>query len=474
MPVVASRIRRLVIVVSAAALAVGLTSALTGGDGRPAAAAASRPNLVVFLTDDQRATDTLQVMPQTRSLFAAGGTTFVNAFDATPLCCPARAALYSGRYSHNNGVRVNLDAPLLDQRSTVQRQLQQAGYRTGYVGKFLNNWALATPPPYFDRWATLRDGYVNPMVNLNGTVKRINGYTTDILTAQATTMMKAFAAEGRPWLIVIAPDAPHHPYVPPARYATAPVPPWAGNPAVTEADRSDKPPWVRSLAFTAAQAEQVRVPQLRTLMAVDDLVGSVEGTVTALGQAANTLSVYTTDNGYVWADHKAGGDYGTAGQKRYPYTPSIGVPLLLRWPGHVTAGRTDARLVANVDIAPTLLAAAGVTPDPAYPMDGRSLLGSQARSRLLLEYWNDQGAPRIPSWKSVRTSAYQYVEYYTGSSDETLVSFREYYDLVADPWQLVNLLKDGKPGNDPDVASLSAQLWDLQDCRGTTGPDGCP
>ena len=148
------------------------------------------------------------------------------------------------------------------------------------------------------------------------------------------------------------------------------------------------------------------------------------------------------------------------------------VPLLLRWPGGERAGATSRRLAGTVDIAPTVLDAAGVAADPAKPpLDGRSLLRSRKRNRVLLEYWRE-GNRMYPTWASTRTRSFQYVEYYR--DDRQTVTFREYYDLRRDPWQLRNLLRDGNPANDPRIAPLAARLAADRGCTGTAAPSACP
>ena len=152
----------------------------------------------------------------------------------------------------------------------------------------------------------------------------------------------------------------------------------------------------------------------------------------------NTLAFFMSDNGFMWGEH--GHLF-----KRTPYESSVKVPLLMRWPGQVEKGAVDRRLVANIDVAPTILEAAGIEPMPERPMDGRSLLGTEERERLVLEYWAE-GGRNIPTWFSTRTKDFQYIRYEDRFGD---VLFREYYDLARDPWQRRNLLGDGDPTNDP-------------------------
>jgi arylsulfatase A-like enzyme len=171
-----------------------------------------------------------------------------------------------------------------------------------------------------------------------------------------------------------------------------------------------------------------------------------------------------SDNGYEWGEHRL------ADIKFVPYSESVRVPFFARWPGHLAAGTTDNRLVANIDIKPTVLAAAGIAADPAYPMDGRSLLSAGGRSRLLTEYFYDEfNSSDIQSWAATRTRTYQYVENYN-QPELNGGTFREYYDLVNDPWMLTNLYRDGNPSNDPPIGPLSSTLAADRQCSGVNCP----
>ena len=139
--------------------------------------------------------------------------------------------------------------------------------------------------------------------------------------------------------------------------------------------------------------------------------------------------------------------------------------MIMRWTGHLPAGTTDGRRAANIDIAPTIMEAAGIAIPERFPMDGRSLLQPWQRRVVLTEFQRVRVAV-APTWASLRTGRYHYVEYYRQGS----VTFREYYRLRRDPWELENLLHDGDPANDPDVAALHRRLAALRDCQGA----GCP
>ena len=423
----------------------------------PAGAQEARPNVLVIATDDQRASGTFGVMPDLRSWLIGGGTRYTAAYSSTPLCCPSRATLFSGRYAHNHHVRTNEDALELDQSATVQRYLREAGYRTAIFGKFMNSWPLADPPPHFDAWATFsRNGaYVDRTWNVGGELRTIATYSTRYVSDRAVGFIRAReATDDQPWLLFLTPQAPHLPATAERAYRDAPVPTWQRTPAMREKDRSDKPPYVQARTISVDSVRAIRLAQLRSLMSVDDMVGRVMRVLEALGEA-NTLVLYLSDNGFHWGEH-------SLSDKRTPYTASIAVPLLARWPGHLTAGVLDRRLASLVDIAPTILEAAGVS--AGHVMDGRSLLQPSKRTELLTEHW--QGP--IPSWASIRTRSSQYVEYY--GDDGVTPVFREYYDLEEDPWQLVNLLGDGNRANDPDLTATKGHLTAAKNCAGP----GCP
>jgi arylsulfatase A-like enzyme len=434
------------------------------------------PNVLIVLTDDQR-TGTLDVMPQTRRWFASGGTTYVNAYATTPLCCPSRATIFTGRYAHNHGVRGNTEAGRLDQRLTLQRYLRDAGYLTGYAGKYLNSWDLARDPPSFDRWTIFDRGYEGRTFNVDGSLRLTDEYSTRFIGEAAESYLREFEAQDeRPWLLFVAVYAPHEPWTPEPQFADAAVPSWDPDPSVEEADLSDKPPAVRSMHFARdgqfdlGDVADIRSQQLRTLLTVDQVVGRLFSLLGELEEGQETLALFMSDNGFLWGDHGLAG-IGLDTGKRYPYTAAVQVPMLLRWPGHIPAGGIDERLVANLDITPTVLDAAGLGDASEIELDGRSLLhpGESWRDELLLESFTDPTYPQAPPWAALRSMTAQYTEWY--AADGQTVVFREYYDLAADPWQLENLLADGISENDPDVAALTTGLASARACSGASN---CP
>jgi arylsulfatase A-like enzyme len=451
-----------------AVAAVALAPPAEGPAGAQSAPDGGRPNVLIIITDDQRI-ESMGPMRKTRAWFRRGGTEYVNAFVTTPLCCPSRASIFSGRYAHNHKVATNADAKELDPKSTLAYYLKQDGYQTAIVGKYLNSWT--GQPSHFEQWHTFenRSGYKNVPFNSNGVIHRVKRYSTDYLSSRARALVRGFESQdAKPWFLVVGTWAPHTPANAEKDYRRTRVGQWAGNPAVFEEDRSDKPLFVQDKEAGFKGGKKLRTRQLRTLKSVDDLVDRLFGTMTASGETNDTLAFFVSDNGIAWAEHGMK-------TKATPYFPAVQVPMLARWPGHLRAGFQEPGLVANVDIAPTVLDAANVEPDPAFPLDGRSLLSPHQRDRLLLEFQGGNNQPGVPTWAATLTAEAQYVEYYDDASGT--VAFREYYDRVNDPFQLTNLLGDPDPSNDPplDVQSmLSLRLARDRQCVGTEGPTACP
>jgi arylsulfatase A-like enzyme len=213
-------------------------------------------------------------------------------------------------------------------------------------------------------------------------------------------------------------------------------------------------------SVSLAEAAKVRTGQLRTLLSVDDLVDRVMRRLQDTGELDHTLVFFLSDNGYAWGEHRHIGKF-------TPYSESIKVPFVVRWPGRLPAGTVDDRMVATIDIKPTVLAAAGVPLRDGDVVDGRSLLGGGRRDRILAEYWQDPAnAPGIHDWAALRTPAWEYVEDDDQPGGGT---FREYYDLVRDPGMDHNLLADADPGNDPPAA-IGVELATARTCKGADCP----
>src|SRR5918992_5453895 len=202
----------------------------------------------------------------------------------------------------------------------------------------------------------------------------------------------------------------------------------------------------------------IRRRQFRTLRSVDDMILRLTRLLRRQREIRRTLIIFTSDNGYLWGEH--GLD-----RKGHPYEASVGAPLIVRWPGHVAGASVDPRFASLVDIAPTIFKAARIE---SVGTDGRSLLGTNRRNRVFMEYWRN-GAFNIPGWRAVRNRIRLYVEYL--GDNRRRVIFREYYRLLRDPWQLKNVLKDGNPDNNPSrrtLTKLHRQLVDFASCAAKT------
>ena len=417
-----------------------------------------RPNILIIITDDQRGGVGRAVMPETRKWFSKRGVRYTNAFATTPLCCPSRASIFSGRYAHNTGVKRNEDALALDHSRTTQAYLQDAGYRTAIFGKFLNR-AGQHAPPYFDEWAICNScskAYIDGRWNINGTERIVSRYVTRFLGDQAISFIDS--SQNHPWLMYVTTPNPHAPYTAEEKYQDAWVPGWSGNPAVFERNKSDKPLYVQSASMSFAKGSRHRAKQFRTLMSVDDMVARIMTKLHTAGELENTLAFFLSDNGFMWAEHGLW-------SKRVPYSQSIRVPMFARWPDHLPVG-VDDRLVANIDIAPTALDAADVRLPDGSVFDGHSLLSAHRRDHMFTEAWLG-GVRKVPTWASLVTLHDQYVEYYDSEGART---FTEYYDLEDDPWQLRNVYRDGVRSNDPDTKVLHDQLLQDSTCAGSTCP----
>ena len=417
-----------------------------------------RPNdIVLILTDDQRY-DLMGYMPLTDAALTAETVRFDQAVVTTSLCCPSRSSILTGQYAHNHGVLTNAlpngGASKFDPSSTVATWLSQAGYRTALLGKYLNDYqrlSPAVPPGWADFEAFVPPEFYNYSLNENGTVTSYGAAPADYSTDVLTTKAEQFISGTNPrqgLFLFLTPYAPHGPATPApvdvGRFSS--IPPWRP-PSFDEADVSDKPAWIQALprltAARIATEDSFRLAQLESLQAVDRMVSRVVAALKQSGRWPHTLLVFSSDNGFSWGEHR------WLHNKICPYEECIRVPLWIRAPG--LAGRHDASVVANIDLAPTIAEWARV-PAPAN-VNGASLLpllhltGSPWRTAILIEHLGDP-IPGIINSQGVRTTSFLYNEYVNGD--------RELYDLVLDPFELANVVND--PAYAATVASLQATL----------------
>jgi N-acetylglucosamine-6-sulfatase len=414
------------------ALLVGFASA--GEASTSGAAATPRLNIVFVLTDDQ-SIESISKMPFVSRY--PNWIEFENAFINDPVCCPSRATIATGLYSHHTRIENNSDRSKFDDSSTVATWLDAAGYRTGLFGKYHLGTHGGPPtyiPPGWDDWVSFPDGaYYNYTLNENGRLVEYGSeprdYSTDVLARKSVDFIKR--ADGTtPFFLYLSTRSPHDGYQPAVRYADRFMDePIVHTPSFNEPDMSDKPSWWRALApRKTPDIDKARHKQYASLLAVDDAVQSIFGTLDAKGLLDKTVVVFMTDNGFAFGEHRWRG-------KACAYEPCVRTPLLVSYPGQ--ASRKVPQLVSNVDIAPTFADLAGAK--PASPVDGRSfapLLTGPAPANwpgeVLLRFKHDASQDTPPSFWAVRTSRYKYIE--TEGTGEV-----ELYDLSTDPDEVQNV-----------------------------------
>jgi len=428
---------------------------------------------MIFVLTDDLDFASAQTMPQIRSQVIEVGTSLENTFVSYPLCCPSRATILTGLYAHNHDVKGN-HLPYGGfqkfrdeghEENTIAARLQGVGYRTGYFGKYLNDYPGDDPtyvPPGWDEWhgaAVERTNYDEYELNENGEVvyygKKAKNYLPDILSNKALEYVRGSTDNTEPFFLYISPPSPHLPASPAKRYRNAfaeEAPPRP--PSFNEEDVSDKPLYIRNRPRLSDEEifgiDNLYQRRLESMLAVDEMVASIIQELEAVGELDNTFLFLTSDNGWEQGEHRL------PREKGYPYEESARVPFFVRGPG-IAAGANTDKLTLNTDFAPTLAEIAGVS----FPADGRSLTSllrgeepSSWRSAVLLEGWGENvsiGLP--PEYKAVRTESHKYVEYANGE--------RELYDLEADPYELENVYESAAPAL---IEDLKTRLDALRSC----------
>lgn len=483
---------------------------------RTVSAQAPQPNIILILTDDQDPQpDLLDSMPNLQSLMVDQGMTFENFFAPVPLCCPARATLLRGQYSHNTQILQNtlpiggfpLFYDLGLENDTFATALDAAGYRTALIGKYLNEYPnqdnLTYVPPGWDEWfvpiTKSAYGSYDYDVNHNGVIVSFGNapedHVSDVITRQALAFITQTltVSPTTPFFVQLSYYAPHSPAIAAPRHlglfpnAQAPR-----TPSFNESDMSDKPAFMQTFPLqTASQIagfDALRRNQLQSMQAVDEGIAAVIQTLQAMGQLDNTYVIFLSDNGLKMGQHRFGISKGA------PYEEDVRVPLIVRGPG-VPAGVVRAELGSLVDIAPTLADLAGATLTVAA--DGRSLAPLLAsdqppavwREVLLLEHWSPPAAvfaashpaseppdpgdvqlrplvfdtadanldPTVPDWTGLRTNDYKYIR--------RVGSARELYDMTRDRYELYSQHVDAAPAF---VNQLNARVAALFACAGDT------
>ena len=445
--------------------------------------AAERPNMVVILIDDLRFDDLgcnghpFSKTPNVDRL-AAEGINFSNAFATTPLCSPSRASFLTGLHSNAHGITDNTDrSPASHKLDTFPRRLHDAGYRTGYVGK----WHMGndnSPRPGFDRWVCLKgQGDSNdPELNIDGRQEKASGYVTDVLAQYAVEFINEPTTDSKPLLLYVAHKALHPQtqqgpdgklsdpaadnFVPAERhrnlYAEDPLPrrPNYGKPPVRQPALEQQIPGLKPLGPETVSSDRSIKDRLRMLAAVDESTGAIVDALRKAGRLDDTLIVVTSDHGYFYGEH------GLSTERRLAYEESIRIPLIVRYPALVKSARGAAQTVLSVDLAPTLLEL-GRAPSPAK-LHGRSLVplltGGEAAKAfpasrdVLVQYWTDTVFPRVRNmgYAALRTDRWKLIRY------QELTGADELYDLREDPYEMNNLIDT--PAAKTTAAEMRARL----------------
>jgi arylsulfatase A-like enzyme len=337
--------------VCAIGCAVAGVALLSGAQSSPrAATAAAQLNIVVILSDDERADSNVR-MRHVQRLLAAHGVIFANAFATTSECCPSRASILTGQYSHHTGVVQNFGLrsyPQFDERSNLAVWLHDAGYETALVGKYLNDYTVYGNhhvPRGWSDWQAIdtrpEEKYYDYSVNENGKLVHYgtaaSDYSTDVLADKAVRFVEK-ARE--PFFLYFAPIAPHLPAIPAERDISTPLTLPRTRPDFNERDLSDKP-WHRLyrrvLGFAAVHYldREIEGRQLRALRELDRKVAELVRSLEERGVLDRTIIIYASDNGFLWGEHRLGG-------KIWPYEESIRVPLVVRVPGAARGARETA------------------------------------------------------------------------------------------------------------------------------------
>jgi arylsulfatase A-like enzyme len=467
----------------------GAATSVTHGSTAPRdlVAPSQRPNIVFILTDDL-SMNLLRYMPHVQAM-QRYGLTFNNYFVSDSLCCPSRSSIFTGNFPHDTKVFNNVGRrggfrefyDRGEEQHTFAVALQNAGYRTAMMGKYLNGYGQekgSVPglpytyvPPGWSEWDVAGWGYpeFNYSLNEDGTLRQYGSqpkdYLTDVLARKGVDFINSSAATGQPFFLELATFAPHSPYTPAPRDAQdfpglqAPEPPnfnklptdpvaWEARRAPLDAGQIDQINWVYRSRAQAVQA-------------VDQMIGQIEGALAANGLSDDTYLVFSSDNGL----HT--GEYRLMPGKMTAFDTDIHVPLVISGPG-IPAGAATNAMSENVDLAKTFtqightnLGGDGRSLMPLFgglaPADWRNAILVEHRGPHLLASDPDfqRSASGNPtSYEAMRTNRFLYVEYSDGE--------REIYNLVNDPFELHNLAGSLTL---LQLEELHAQLLNLERCH---------
>jgi N-acetylglucosamine-6-sulfatase len=427
----------------------------------------SPKNILVILTDDHRY-DAMGFMKAqtfgdtpTLDRLASEGVHFRNAFVTTALCSPSRASIFTGLYAHQHRV-VDNNHPIPPGLIYYPEYLQAAGYETAFIGK----WHMGTegddPQPGFDRWVSFKgQGTYLPSadgLNIDGRKVPQKGYITDELTDYALDWIGTRDAK-RPWMMHLAHKAVHSEFIPAERHKGRYDKETFRYPPSMKPGAPGRPMWVENQRNSwhgvdfpyhgTLDIGDYYKRYMETLLAVDEGIARIMDLLERRGELDDTLILYMGDNGFMFGEH------GLI-DKRAAYEESMRVPMLMRCPSLFRPGTVE-QVVANLDVAPTMLAAAGLeAPAGLAGANMLPLIGGRDvpwRAELLYEYYWERNFPQTPTVHALREDRYKYMHFHG------IWDLDELYDLAVDPHETDNLL--ARPGHEDLAERMSGRLFDL-------------
>lgn len=440
--------------------------------------AARKRNIIFILSDDHRYDfmgfmNTPQFLETPHmDMMAEKGAHIRNAFVTTSLCSPSRASILTGLYSHKHGV-VDNQAPVPEGLQFFPQMLQQNGYETAFIGKWHMGHEHDDPRPGFDKWISFKGqgDYYDPVLNIDGERKRVKGYNPDILTDYAVDWLKI--KRQKPFFLYLSHKAVHGMFKPAKRhlgkYENVKID-YPASMADTDENYRGKPDWVREQRNSWHGVDYMYHGQMdydtfykrycETVLGIDDSIGGIMRTLQQLGLDQSTLVIYMGDNGFCFGEH------GLI-DKRHMYEESIRVPMLAYCPELIASNHKVDKMVQNIDIAPTLLDAAGL--QVPKNMDGRSIMpllrGEDVpwREAIYYEYYWERNFPQTPTVHGVRTDRFKYIHYHG------IWDIDELYDLQNDPNEMNNLISS--PEHQDLVKKMNKMMYDwLERTNGMTIP----
>lgn len=461
-----------------------------------------RPNIVMILTDDHAAHSISaygSVVNSTPRIdeIAANGVRFDNCFVTNSLCSPSRASILTGTYSHVNGV-TTLFTPIDASQPTFITQLKKAGYKTAMIGKWHMGHGEGHDPQGFDYWDVLvgshgQGEYWNPLFLSEAGERTVEGYATDIITDLATDWVESLDGDD-PWCVLIYHKAPHRSWEPHPKYQgrhSDPIPlpetfhddyetrsASARRAAMRVADhlstadlKLDPPEGLTYDELGVWKYQRFMEDYLACVDSVDENVGRVIDWLRDRGDFDDTMVMYASDQGFFLGEH---GWF----DKRFMYEESLRMPFLLSYPNRVDAAQEHSGIITNVDMAQTILDAAGVGHHER--MQGRSFWSDIAggdgpapepATGMYYRYWeNDDFIHKAAAHYGFRDARYKIIYFYNDGFGLQGTGFYNYppewelYDLELDPFEVNNVYDE--PAYREVRERLTIEMWRAQERLG--------